>query len=127
MTEVATLTAPAAASTAPSTTPAQLDPAETRMFANMMQGGPVPTGASRGALGDAAMAVAAQLGGQVRSVEDMRRSMLAAIDTTDPFKTLVAVTDHAIEAQMTFSRLHMSTALASAATNLFGTLLKNQQ
>lgn len=135
MSEVAVIAA-AAPSAAPQATtsagagssamPVKFEPTETRMFANMMQGVQQPESAARGAIGDTVKAMASQLNG-MRSVEDMRRSMLASIDMNDPFKTMVMVADHAMEAQMTFSKLHMSTALASAATNLFGTLLKNQQ
>lgn len=105
------------------------DPAETRLFANMMQGAPLPPPATSApsALGDAAMAYAAQLSGNVRSYEDMRKSMLESIDLSDPIKTMFALTDHSMQAHMTFARLHISTGLASAATSLFGTLLKNQQ
>ena len=110
-------------------TPSRLDPGETRMFANMMQGVQVPPSAAAApsALGDAAKAVAEQLSGTVRSYEEMRRSMLESIDMSDPVKTMFAMTDHSMEAHMMFAKMHISTGLASAATSLFGTLLKNQQ
>ena len=109
---------------------AQFEPAETKMFAHMMQGAPAQASTSAGppsALRDAAMAVATQFGGNVRSFEDVRRSMLASIDLGDPVKTMFVMTDHAMETQMMFSKLHIASSLASAATSLFGTLLKNQQ
>lgn len=109
---------------------ARFDPQDTKMFANLMQGVSMPQGASAGApstLRDAAMALAAQFGGNVRSLEDMRHSMLESIDLSDPIRTMFAITDHSMEAQTMFAKLHISTSLASAATNLFGTLLKNQQ
>lgn len=108
----------------------RFDPADTKLFANMMQGMPVPPPSVAGGpstLGDAAKAVAAQLSGNVRSYEDMRRSMLEAMDLSDPIKTMFVLTDHSMEAHTMFAKLHISTGLASAATGLFGTLLKNQQ
>jgi len=66
-------------------------------------------------------------GGSVRSFEEMRASMLQSIDLNDPIRTMFVLTDHAMEAHAMFARLHISTGLASAATSLFGTLLKNQQ
>jgi len=108
--------------------PSHFEPGETRMFANMMQGTQVPAGTSApSAIGDAAKSLAAQLSGNVRSMEDMRKSMLESIDFADPIKTMFVMTDHAMEANMMFARMHISTGLASAATSLFGSLLKNQQ
>jgi hypothetical protein len=108
--------------------PSHFEPGETRMFANMMQGVQAPVGTSApSAIGDAAKSLAAQLSGNVRSMEDMRKSMLESIDFADPIKTMFVMTDHAMEANMMFARMHISTGLASAATSLFGSLLKNQQ
>ncbi|WGT65946.1 hypothetical protein [Variovorax paradoxus] len=108
--------------------PSRFEPGETRMFANMMQGAQPPSGtAAPSAIGDAAKSLAAQLSGNVRSIEDMRKSMLESIDFADPIKTMFVMTDHAMEANMMFARMHISTGLASAATSLFGSLLKNQQ
>jgi hypothetical protein len=122
--EAATSTAPAQPAQAP------LDPGETRLFASLMGGaaGPATTVApASGSLRDAAQAYAAQLTGHSRPLEDIRRSMLASVDFNDPVKTMFAMTDHSMQAHMTFARLHISTGLASAATSLFGSLLKNQQ
>jgi hypothetical protein len=83
--------------------------------------------AAPSALGDAAKSLAAQFSGNVRSYEDMRKSMLESIDMSDPIKTMFVMTDHSMEAHMMFAKMHISTGLASAATSLFGTLLKNQQ
>lgn len=108
----------------------RFDPADTKLFANMMQGMQVPPPSVTGGpstLGDAAKALAAQLSGNVRSYDDMRRSMLEAMDLSDPIKTMFVLTDHSMEAHTMFAKLHISTGLASAATGLFGTLLKNQQ
>lgn len=102
------------------------DPSETRAFAKLMQG--VPASVSQpNSLGDAARAYAAQLSGNVRSHEEIRRSMLESIDLSDPIKTMFVLTDHSLQAHAMFTRLHVSTGLANAATSLFGTLLKNQQ
>lgn len=122
----------AAAVNAPAGGAAQtsLDPAQTRMFARMMQG-TVPasplSSSGPGALSDAMRGYAAQLSGSVNNYEEMRRDMLASIDLRDPIKTMFSLTDHSLQAHMMFARLHISTGLASAATGLFGTLLKNQQ
>jgi hypothetical protein len=53
--------------------------------------------------------------------------MLQSFDAGDPIKSMFAMTSNAMEAQMLFSKLHISTSLASAASSLFGNLLKNQQ
>jgi hypothetical protein len=105
------------------------DPAETRLFANMLQGvqPPPSVGGGPSVLGDAAMAYAQQLNGNVRSYEEMRRSLIESVDLSDPIKSMFALTDHSMQAHTMFARLHISTGLASAATSLFGTLLKNQQ
>lgn len=127
--EVAASAASANAAPAQQTvSPSLFEPGETRMFANMMQGVQAPAGTSApSAIGDAAKSLAAQLSGNVRSMEDMRKSMLESIDFADPIKTMFVMTDHAMEANMMFARMHISTGLASAATSLFGSLLKNQQ
>jgi hypothetical protein len=112
---------------APST---QFDSHETKMFANMMQGSsPVASQTANGpsVLSDAAATMASQLNGNVRSFEEIRKSMLSSVDMTDPIKTMFVMTDHSMEAHMMFAKLHVSTGLASAATGLFGNLLKNQQ
>ncbi len=108
---------------------AKPDPQEAHQFAELMQGNPTAVaqpGSTTHALGEAAQAYARQLSSG-RSVDEMRQSMLAAIDPNDPIKTMYAMTDLSMEAQTTFSKLHIATGLASAATSLFGTLLKNQQ
>jgi hypothetical protein len=104
-------------------------PGDTQMFAKLMQGAPAHTmtAMDTGSISDAAKAMAAQLSGNVRSFEDMRRSMLESVDFRDPIKTMFVMTDHSLEAHMMFTKMHISTGLASAATSLFGTLLKNQQ
>ncbi|ADU39137.1 hypothetical protein [Variovorax paradoxus] len=120
------MTGPAAQQAA---NPARFDPAETRTFANMMQAGPQGAAAvsSPSALGDAAKAMAAQMSGNNRSFEDMQKSLLASVDFNDPIGTMFAMTDHQMEMQMFFTKIHFSSSMASAATNVFGTLLKNQQ
>jgi hypothetical protein len=82
--------------------------------------------AAPGSLLDAAQALGQELG-HSRSLHEMRSSMLASVDLRDPIGTMFALTDHSLEAHARFARLHVSSGLASAATNLFGTLLKNQQ
>ena len=130
---LAVTTAPPAEITGPAAQPASMaarfDPGETQMFAKLMQGAQVPQVSvnGTGTLGDAAKAMAAQLTGNVRSFEEMRRSMLESVDMSDPIKTMFVMTDHSMEAHMMFTKMHISTGLASAATSLFGTLLKNQQ
>lgn len=112
--------------TGPST-PVQADPAEARMFATLMQGpGPTASTGGPGAYSDIAASLSAQLNDS-RSFEDIRRSMLQSYNPRDPIGSMFAMTSNAMEAQALFSKLHISTSLASAATSLFGNLLKNQQ
>ena len=134
MTDPTSLAAsPALAASSLPTAPAgaPLHPSETRVFADMMMSGATLPHASvhvnTNAVSDAAMAHAGQLLGNGRSIEELRHGMLASMDPNDPVKTMFAMTDLSIQAQATFSKLHIATGLASAATSLFGTLLKNQQ
>ena len=101
---------------------------DARTFAALMTATPNATSHAAGpsTLADGARSVAAQFG-DLRSFEEMRHSMLQSVDLRAPVKTMFAMTDHAIEANMMFTKLHLSTSLASSATSLFGTLLKNQQ
>lgn len=115
-------------------TPGQPDPAEARVFAGHMRGDDAATALPQGAarvtgVQDGLPAMLHSLAGSARGrpVEEIQRSMLAAIDPSDPAGTMVAVTNLSIEASATLSRLHLSTSLASAATSVFSTLLKNQQ
>jgi len=104
-------------------------PAEAQRFAQLLSTPPRAgaTGTSgTGSLLEVAQAITQDFGG-TRSLQDMRSSMLAAVDLRDPIGTMFALTDHSLEAHAMFARLHISSGLASAATNLFGTLLKNQQ
>ena len=109
---------------------ARLDPGDVRMFADLMHGQGAPTtpaaAAGSGSLGNVAKSLAEQLTGG-RSFQEMRHSMLESIDLRDPIKTMFVMTDHSMEAHAMFTRMHIATGLASAATSLFGTLLKNQQ
>ena len=117
-----------AADTARPAMNASLEPVQTRIFATLMQG-PVRNPASAGAPGafsDMAASLTNQVG-KTRSFEEIRHSMLNAFDLHDPIGSLFAMTSDAMEAQMLFTRLHISTSLASAATSLFGGMLKNQQ
>jgi hypothetical protein len=107
----------------------QFEPAETRMFATLMQGAPMttsPSGATPGAFSGFAASLTTQFG-KTRTFEEIRHSMLASYDVHDPIGSMFAMTNNSIEANVLFSKLHISTSLASAATSLFGGLLKNQQ
>jgi hypothetical protein len=130
MTDSVAIAAAAAPIAAPGTAPpAQFAAADTRMFATLMQGAPSASpsdAATPGAFGDAGASFAAQFS-NTRSFEDIRSSMLQSFDARDPIKSMFAMTSNAMEAQMLFSKLHISTSLASAASSLFGNLLKNQQ
>jgi len=108
--------------------PAALPPAETRMFATLMQGSGSAAAAapSSSAFSDVAASLGNQFG-KTRSFEEIRHSMLNSFDPSDPIKSMFAMTSDGMEAHMLFARLHISTSLASAATSLFGSLLKNQQ
>lgn len=118
--------AAATAATAAAQPPAALPPAETRMFATLMQGAAVAPPPSGGAFSDVGASLGAQFG-KTRSFEEIRHSMLNSFDPSDPIKSMFVMTSDGMEAHMLFTRLHISTSLASAATSLFGSLLKNQQ
>lgn len=108
---------------------AMLPPAETQMFATLMKGatGVAPSAAGTpGGFGTVSTSFVEQWS-NTRSFEDIRHSMLQSFDAGDPIKSMFAMTSNAMEAQMLFSKLHISTSLASAASSLFGNLLKNQQ
>ena len=113
---------PAAATARP--TP-HFEAADTRMFATLMQGAPALDPAATPTPGDIAHSFAAQFG-NTRSFDEIRASMLKAYDPSDPIKSMFTVASDGMEAQMLFSRLHIATSLASSATSLFGSLLKNQ-
>jgi hypothetical protein len=120
---------PAAAAAGPAAAHEPANPVEAQRFAQLLSA-PSPS-ASHGATGsgsllEAAQAIGQELGG-TRSLQEMRASMLASVDLSDPIGTMFALTDHSLEAHAMFAKLHISSGLASAATNLFGTLLKNQQ
>jgi hypothetical protein len=112
---------------APPAATAPVAHADAQEFARLMGSHGLSAQGSPGALQDAVGGLAAQLGGNVRSIEEIRSSLLHSIDLRDPIRTMFVLTDTAMEAQATFTRLHISSSLASAATSLFGTLLKNQQ
>jgi hypothetical protein len=120
---------PAAAAADPAAAREPANPADAQRFAQLLSA-PSPSAAQAapgsGSLLEAAQAIGQELGG-TRSLQDMRSSMLASVDLRDPIGTMFALTDHSLEAHAMFARLHISSGLASAATNLFGTLLKNQQ
>ena len=109
--------------------PGAAQPTEKKIFAELMQGpaSEAPHVDKSSSFADGARSLAARFGDNMRSFEDMRHSMMQSVDLRDPIKTMFAMTDHAIEANMMFTKLHLSTSLASSATSLFSTLLKNQQ
>ncbi len=121
---VLTASAPQAAAATHSLT-THFEPADTRMFATLMQGAPALDPAATPTPGDIAHSLAAEFG-NTRSFDEIRTSMLQAYDPRDPIKSMFTVASDGMEAQMLFSRLHIATSLASSATSLFGGLLKNQ-
>ena len=129
-TVAAQVSAPGSAAAAAAASPAAaLPPAETQMFATLMKGatGIAPSAAGTpGGFGAVSTSFVEQWS-NTRSFEDIRHSMLQSFDAGDPIKSMFAMTSNAMEAQMLFSKLHISTSLASAASSLFGNLLKNQQ
>jgi len=110
---------------ATSFSPARFEAADTRMFATLMQGEPALDPAATPTPGDVAHSFAAEFG-NTRSFDEIRASMLKAYDPRDPIKSMFTVASNGMEAQMLFSKLHIATSLASSATSLFGSLLKNQ-
>jgi len=113
------------AAAASSSAPTPFAPADTRMFATLMQGEPALDPAATPTPGAVAQSFAAQFG-NTRSFDEIRASMLQAYDPRDPIKSMFTVASNGMEAQMLFSKLHIATSLASSATSLFGSLLKNQ-
>ncbi|WP_263772541.1 hypothetical protein [Propionivibrio soli] len=109
------------------------DQVEARSFATFMNanepGYGYPTSSVRApdALHRAAQSLTAQYGNDYRTFEDIRASMVQSVDFANPIRTMFTMTNLSIEAQASFTRLHLSSSLASAATSLFGNLLKNQQ
>lgn len=125
---IATVAPAALAAASPSATtqaPLQLEPADTRMFASMMRSEDLAAPGASGAPGDAVKSFAAQFE-DTRSFEEIRTSMLQSYDPHDPIKSMFTMASNGMEAQMLFSKLHIATSLASSATSLFGSLLKNQ-
>ncbi len=117
-----------AAASAPLSTPRAADPVESRMFFSMVQGGAQPdTPAGPTDLRSAVVSYAQQINGKGPSIDEVRHSMMEAVDSSDPIKTLYMLTDHSAQLQTMFTKLHIATGLASAATSVFGNLLKNQQ
>ena len=112
----------AVASAAPQ---ARFEAADTRMFATLMQGQPALDPTATPTPGDVAHSFAAEFG-NTRSFEEIRTSMLQSYDPHDPIKSMFTMASNGMEAQMLFSKLHIATSLASSATSLFGSLLKNQ-
>ena len=125
MTDPIALTAAAAPVVAQAPQPANFAPADTQMFATLMQGAPAADPAQSATPGDVAQSFAAQFS-NTRSFEEIRSSMLQSFDPHDPIKSMFTMASNGMEAQMLFSKLHIATSLASAATSLFGGLLKNQ-
>lgn len=117
----------AAAQVAPQALPPPAPSAEdARLFASLMRPAP-PASAAHGDLAAVAKKLAQQLGQESPSLDAMRRSVLEGIDPSDPVKTMFVMADHSLQAHSVFARLHISTSLASAATGVFGNLLRNQQ
>jgi hypothetical protein len=115
----------AASPAAPNASPVPLEPADTRMFASMMRSEDLAAPAGPSMPANAAQSFAAQFD-NTRSFEEIRTSMLQSYDPRDPIKSMFTMASNGMEAQMLFSKLHIATSLASAATSLFGSLLKNQ-
>ncbi len=114
-----------AAPTAAASSPA-LDPRDTKIFAALMGPGTPAAPAGNSALPPAAAAIAAQLR-DLRSVDEIRRSLLESIDPSDPILSMWQLTDASAEVHAMFQKMHIATGLASAATGMVGLLLKNQQ
>ena len=126
MTDPITTAAAVAPPTAtPPAQPSAFEPADTQMFATLMQRAPAADPAPSATPGDVAQSFAAQFS-NTRSFEEIRSSMLQSFDPHDPIKSMFTMASNGMEAQMLFSKLHIATSLASAATSLFGGLLKNQ-
>lgn len=106
------------------------DPAQAHQFARLLALPAVQSPADVGAVASwraVADSFGPQLAGSENTLGRLRSNMLASVDMQDPIGTMFALANHSMEAQMMFAKLHISSGLASAATSLFGNLLKNQQ
>lgn len=66
-----------------------------------------------------------ELSQQVKALELEGRELMSA-DFADPLMQMKLMSDYSYRAAATFSQLHLTSSLASAANNSFHTLFKNQ-
>lgn len=115
------LQAPSALSTPPA------EPAQARVFAALMNGEPSPVasmGSHSNVLGAVAMNWAESLA-KHPTPHEMHRSLMDLFDPNDLIKTQILMTEQSFHVTAAFTKLHIASNLASAATSLFGSLLKN--
>jgi hypothetical protein len=109
-------------------THARLDPADTRLFHGMVMRHPTHSadGSTGASLRQVSEALEARFGGATHSLDEAGRSLMA-VDFHDPIKAQLMTANYTVEALAHFNKLHIATSMATAATSLFGTLLKSQQ
>lgn len=111
------------------------DPADARTFAEMVQhgaaGGTTASEPSSSSLGAAIRTTYVSAGEeaarQAARLDEMRESMFAAIQqgsTSDVVYQAMMLQTESLEL---FSSIHVTSSIGSAGTNLFNSLLKNQQ
>ena len=107
--------------------PRVLDPAETRVFAELMRDSPHPAAAiDAGNLRDVAIRVASNLNGDGRSPVELVKT-LRQVDMTDPIAFQYQLMETNAQIQAYFQRNIITTGLASAAVNVIQGLLRNKE
>lgn len=126
--------ASAAASAAlPPPSTAAPDPKLAAMFAGHMRGEPAASASA-----DTGQAVAAvedmaarlfQTSGENHAglLNGLERSVLTTATPGDFLRATLAASDVTMHVSMSLMKIHLSTSLGSAATSLFGTLLRNRE
>jgi hypothetical protein len=109
-------------------THARLDPADTKLFHGMVHRHPIhSTDSSIGtSVRQVSDALEARFGGATHSLSEAGHSLMD-LDFKDPLKATVMAANYTVEALAHFNKLHIATSMATAATSLFGTLLKSTQ
>jgi hypothetical protein len=107
---------------------AQYAPADTKRFHSMMQRHSIHStdnsiGASVRQVSDA---LEARFGGATHSLSEAGRGLMD-IDFADPIKAQLMTANYTVEALGHFNKLHIAVTMATAATSLLGTFLKNPQ
>jgi len=110
-------------------THARLDPADTKLFHGMVHHHSISSTDSSSistSVRQVSDALEARFGGTTHSLAEAGHSLMD-VDFKDPIKAQLMTANYTVEALAHFNKLHIATSMATAATSLFGTLLKSQQ